>query len=167
MDNNGEMTTVRSDLLRQLKTLGVLDDRNEITPEAYVGYIARLPVNRQAESLGLPLILLPPPNGEDSPESKVMRFFAKDRNVVVEGGFEESWLLKSFITSITKAFDSRARKHSLTPEEVETASKKVHSLTEQEVLRLIEEKNVVFQPEFGYSQMVKMQIGRASCRERV
>lgn len=156
MDNDGDVTTVRSDILRQLKVLGVLDERNEITPEAYVGYIARLPVNQQAESLGLPLILLPPPNGDDSPEAKVMRFFAKDKSVVVDGGFEESYLIRSFITSITEAFDSRKRKHSLTPDEIEWSAKRVHSLTDRDVLRLIEENNVVFQPHFGWSHTIKM-----------
>nr|WP_281721956.1 hypothetical protein [Nitrosomonas nitrosa] len=156
MEEDCETTIVRSSTLRQLKILGVLDEKNEITPEAYVGHIVRLPVNRQAESLGLPLILLPPPSGDESPESKVILFFKKDKDIVVDGGFEESYLVKSFITSITQTFDSRRRKHILTPEEIEIVSKKVHSLTDWDVLRLIEENNVAFQPHFGWSHTIKM-----------
>lgn len=156
MNSNVDVTAIRNQTLRQLKILGVLNERNEITPEAYVGYIARLPVNQQAESLGLPLILFPPPNGDDSPERKVMRFFAKDRSVVVDGGFEESYLVRSFITSIADSFDSRKRKHTIKPDEIEVSAKRVHSLLDKDVLRLIEENNPVFQPHFGWSHTIKM-----------
>ena len=156
MEGESDVTTVRSHTLDQLKLLGVLDERNEITPEAYVGHIARLPVNQQVESLGLPLILLPPPSGNTSPEAKVKRFFARKKNAVVCGGFEESYLVKSFITSIIEGFDSRKRTHSLTPAEIESSAKKIHSLTDRDVVRLMEENIVVFQPHFGWSHTVEM-----------
>ena len=82
----------------------VLSVQKGATPEAYVGYISRLRVNEKAQTLGLLLIVLPPPIGKSNPEKKVATFFANDKNLYVGAGFEESYILRSFIGSITPDF---------------------------------------------------------------
>lgn len=156
MEIDDQAVPISRETLNRLQALGIIDEQNRITPEAYVGYISRLPVSRQAEALGLPLILLPPPKIEESPEAKVIKFFSKDKEIYVDGGYEESYLLKSFIGSITESFDSRRRKHSLTPAEIDSAAEKVAGLTESKVMRLLEKNNVVFQQHFGFSHGIKM-----------
>ena len=101
--------TLKSELLSTkdlaiLNAIGVISHEGRATPEAYVGYISRLRVNEQAQALGLPLIVLPPPIGKSNPEMKVAIFFAKDKNLYVDAGFEKRYILRSFIGSITQDF---------------------------------------------------------------
>jgi len=138
-----------------LQVLGILDGLGEITPEAYIGYINRLPLNRQAEAMGIPLFLLPPPNKCDDPESKVSRFFSKDKELVVDSGFEESYLVKSFIGSIAGGFEVRKRKHSLKKSDIEQISKRISSYSEGDVVFMLEKYNEVFHPHFGFVYSIK------------
>lgn len=142
--------------LALMKALGIIDAQGRLTPEAYVGYVTRLRVNEQAQALGLPLIVLPPPSKKSSPEKKVADFFSKDKTLYVDGGFEESYMLRSFITSIAVGFNARKRKHKLSNSEIQAIADEVSALSEEEVIRRLEENNVVFQPHFGWAYSIRM-----------
>lgn len=139
-----------------LKVLGVVNSDGGVTPEAYIGYIARLRVNEQAQALGLPLIILPAPISKSNPEKKVAAFFSKDKSLYVDAGFEESYLLKSFLGSIYPGFNLRKQKADLSISEIETVSSKVFDLSEGDVVKCLEENNPVFQPHFGWAYRIKM-----------
>tara|TARA_R110000787_G_scaffold74331_1_gene165238 strand:- start:371 stop:1402 length:1032 start_codon:yes stop_codon:yes gene_type:complete len=156
MNKNSNDPQPNESSLRLLKALGVLDSSNQITPEAYIGYVMRLPVNEQAQALGIPLIVLPPPRGEDGPEKVVTKFFSRERGLHVDGGYEESYLLRSFITSVVSGFNARKKKHSITQEQIAELSQEISGLTEGQVIRRLEENNVVFQPHFGWAYSILM-----------
>jgi hypothetical protein len=156
MAEHSENSHPSENSLRLLKALGVLDSSNRITPEAYIGYVTRLPVNEQAQAIGIPLILLPAPRGDDGPEKVVAKFFSKERGLHVDGGYEESYLLRSFITSVVPGFNARKKKHLISNEQIAEISREVSGLTEGQVIRRLEKNNVVFQPHFGWAYSIKM-----------
>lgn len=156
MAENPDQQHLDEGSIKLLRALGVLDGQNHVTPEAYIGFVTRRPVNEQAQALGIPLVLLPPPRGEESPESTVSKFFSKEKGLHVDGGYEESYLLRSFITSVAVGFNAKKKKHSLSHEKVAAIAKTVSTLTEEQVIRLLEENNVVFQPHFGFAYSIQM-----------
>lgn len=137
--------------LEVLRSLGVLDEDLEVSPEAFVGYITRLPVNKQAEAMGLPLIVLPPLPNDGKPERKVIAFLSNNKELEVSGGFGESYLLRSFISSLIGEFNERKRTHSLTRVQIDSIVARIINFTEQNVVHLLEQNNVVFQRHFGFA----------------
>lgn len=156
MTDNLKSEVLSTKDLALLKALGVISSDGRATPEAYVGYISRLRVNEQAQALGLPLIVLPPPIGKSNPEKKVATFFAKDKTLYVDAGFEESYMLRSFIGSIVPDFNVRKKKHNLSTSKIELITSEVSALSEYDVIRRLEENNVVFQPHFGWAYSIGM-----------
>jgi hypothetical protein len=154
-DNSKEESLPTKDLAL-LQALGVVGSDGAVTPEAYIGYISRLRVNEQAQALGLPLIILPPPVAKSSPEKKVATFFSKDSTLYVDAGFEESYMLKSFIGSMVPNFNVRKKKHDLSKQEIDAIASQIAVLSEGEVIRRLEENNVVFQPHFGWAYSIRM-----------
>jgi len=134
-----------------LRSLGVLDESLEISPEAFVGYITRLPVNKQAEAMGLPLIILPPLSQNGKPERKVIAFLSNNKELAISGGFGESYFMRSFISSLVGEFNERTRKHSLTIAQIDSIADRVTNFTEQNVVHLLEQNNVIFQRHFGFA----------------
>lgn len=139
-----------------LQALGVVSSDGGVTPEAYIGYISRLRVNEQAQALGLPLIILPAPIKKSSPEKKVAAFFSKDKTLYVDAGFEESYLLRSFMGSMVLNFNVRKKKHDLFKPEIDSIASEVTALSEGDVIRRLEENNAVFQPHFGWAYSIRM-----------
>lgn len=137
--------------LEVLRSLGVLDENLEISPEALVGYITRLPVNKQAEAMGLPLIALPPLPNNGKPERKVIAFLSNSKELEVRGGFGESYFIRSFISSLIGEFNERKRKHTLTNAQINSIVARATNFTEQNVVHLLEQNNVVFQRHFGFA----------------
>ena len=124
--------------IRLLQQLGVLDENHDVTPEGFIGFVTRLPVNEQAQALGLPLILLPPRPQNQKPETTAIEFFSRQKNLSVSGGYGESYLLRSFISSIVSEFEERKRKHRISKEQIESISDRVAEFEECDILHLIE-----------------------------
>ena len=147
-ENDGKfIDIVRIQLLQKL---GVLDENCDVTPEGFIGFITRMPVNEQAQALGLPLILLPPHPDNRKPEAKVVDFFSKDKKLSIYGGFGESYLLRSFISSVVGEFEERKRKHKISKEQIDLIATRVLGYSESDIIHLIEKNNVVFQRHFGW-----------------
>lgn len=150
MKDNNEIIHF-SKKIKILQHLGILDCDCNITPEAFVGYITRLPVNKQAEAMGIPLIMLPPLPKNGSPERKILTFLKNQKNLYASGGFEESYLIRSLISTIINDFNLKKRTHDLTKEKITEIAKCIKGFSEADVVSRLEENHTAFARHFMFS----------------
>jgi len=124
-----------------LKTLGVLDAECRVTPEAYVGAIARKPVDVQANLLQLPIIIRPFRKNGGSPEKQFVTYFKSRVKAKIDGGESysgEGFLIKSFISFIVPEFDHRKQKYDYSKEEIAEQTRHILSLDDWDIIKRCE-----------------------------
>lgn len=113
----------------------------QVTPEAYFGAIARKPVNKQAELLGIPVIIRPFRKNSGSPEKQFMTYFKSRVPMRVDGGESyntEGSIIKQLLSLLIPEFDYRKRKHNYTDSEIERQIKHLSEMKDKDILQACE-----------------------------
>ncbi len=124
-----------------LQNLGVLDSLLQITPEAYVGAIARKPVDKQAELLDIPVIIRPFRKNGGSPENQFITYFKSRVSMSIDGGESystEGFIIKHLLSFLIPEFDYRKKKHNYTDNETERQTEHLINLKDKDILQACE-----------------------------
>ena len=140
LDENADFRHISNLDFNLLQTLGILDASGAVTPEAYCGYISRLKLNEQAQALGLPLIITPPPFKNSNPEVKISKFLSNDKSLYVDSGFQESYLVRNFLSAFSPLFDFFKRNHELSDVEIHKVVSTIEKIDNAGILKLIEQQ---------------------------
>lgn len=95
--------------------------------------------------MGIPLVVLPPLNGNGRPERKAALFFKGIPDTYVDGGHggEESNLLRSFLTCLVDEFDARKRRQLIDVQDLAEIERRISDFTESDVLLQLEKKSTL------------------------
>lgn len=135
------MPTIKEETAELLIKLDVLDKQLRVTPEAFVGAIARKPVDKQAELLGLPVIIRPFRKNQDSPEKQFIKYFKNRVKMHVDGGesySSEGYIIKSFLSFIIPEFDYRKKQHQYSDAEIIKQICHIPSLNDIDIVKSCE-----------------------------
>lgn len=135
------MPTITEDTAELLIELGVLDSHLCVTPEAFVGAVARKPVDKQAELLGLPVIIRPLRKNKESPEKQFIKYFKSRVKMHIDGGesfSSEGYIIKSFLSFIIPEFDYRTKLHKYSDTEILEQISHIPNLEDIDIIRSCE-----------------------------
>lgn len=132
---------IDSGVVEKLIELGVLDKYHKIAPEAYVSATLRKPVDKQAEILGINLIIKAKRgNGKDI-EGEFVKYFKN--KIKANFSNDEGHMIKTMMNLIAPEFITRSKVVNFSEDRILELSKSPHRVNEWMLLNEIE-KNILY-----------------------